>query len=238
MTLLGKGAVTIWNDITRGGRDVFYRWHDEEHMPERVGIEGFLRGRRWIRVDAETEIEWFTLYETVDPAVLTGSGYLDRLNDPTAWTREAVTHFLNVTRGLTEVTLSRSHADGGHLLAAAWSGEGAVEAAAGLAPVLAERMTALAGVCGVHVCVGDHAASSAETEERRAKGSANEIPDLVVMVETGRAAALVEARVVLADAARSLRRLEPLRQPGLYRLEVQHLPPRSVPEATLMHAEG
>ena len=45
MALSGEGAICIWNDITDEGRDEFYAWHLAEHMPERVGIPGFLRGR-------------------------------------------------------------------------------------------------------------------------------------------------------------------------------------------------
>jgi len=48
MSLAGKGAVAIWHDIVPEGRDEFYAWHGREHMPERAGIPGFLRGRRYI----------------------------------------------------------------------------------------------------------------------------------------------------------------------------------------------
>jgi len=48
MSLSGSGVIAIWNDITEEGRANFYEWHDREHIPERVGIPGFLRGRRYI----------------------------------------------------------------------------------------------------------------------------------------------------------------------------------------------
>jgi hypothetical protein len=40
--LAGEGAVAIWNDINEAGRAEFYAWHLHEHMPERVGIPGFV----------------------------------------------------------------------------------------------------------------------------------------------------------------------------------------------------
>ena len=52
MSLAGEGAVAIWHDIAPEGREDFYAWHGEEHMPERVGIPGFLRGRRYVAIEA------------------------------------------------------------------------------------------------------------------------------------------------------------------------------------------
>ena len=40
MSMLGDGAVAIWHDIAPEGRDAFYAWHGQEHMPERVGDPG------------------------------------------------------------------------------------------------------------------------------------------------------------------------------------------------------
>src|SRR5712675_2175888 len=87
MSLAGQGVVAIWNDITPEGRAEFFAWHNREHMPERVGIPGFRRGRRYIALAGAPE--FFTLYETDSPEVLAGSDYLNRLNHPTPWTRRA-----------------------------------------------------------------------------------------------------------------------------------------------------
>ena len=48
MSLAGQAVVAIWNGIAPEGRTEFYEWHNREHMPERVGIPGFRRGRRYI----------------------------------------------------------------------------------------------------------------------------------------------------------------------------------------------
>src|SRR5437764_68143 len=81
----GKGAVAIWNDITPEWRAEFYAWHGSQHMPERAGIAGFLRGRRYVALEGSPE--FFTLYETVSPRTVTSPDYLARLNDPTPWTK-------------------------------------------------------------------------------------------------------------------------------------------------------
>src|SRR5919206_91425 len=73
MSLAGKGAVAIWNDITAEGRGIFYAWHGHEHVPERVGIPGFLRGRCYVAIHGSPE--YFTLYETDSPQTITGQDY-------------------------------------------------------------------------------------------------------------------------------------------------------------------
>jgi hypothetical protein len=112
MSLAGKGAVAIWHDIASEGRAEFYRWHGMEHMPERAGIRGFVRGRRYIAIDG-CHPEYFNLYETESPATLTGPDYLTRLNNPTPWTVATVKHFRGVARSLCEVAASHGEGEGG-----------------------------------------------------------------------------------------------------------------------------
>jgi len=81
MSLAGQAVVAIWNGIAPEGRTEFYEWHNREHMPERVGIPGFQRGRRYIARYGTPE--FFTLYEADSAEVLVGQDYLNRLNNPT-----------------------------------------------------------------------------------------------------------------------------------------------------------
>jgi hypothetical protein len=48
MSLAGTGVVAIWHDLLPEAKNEFYEWHNREHMPERAGIPGFRRGRRFI----------------------------------------------------------------------------------------------------------------------------------------------------------------------------------------------
>ena len=72
--MLGDAAVIVWNDVSDEGRSRFYAWHDREHIPERLAIPGFRRGRRYIRPGHSPE--WLTLYEASDLAVVTSPAYL------------------------------------------------------------------------------------------------------------------------------------------------------------------
>ena len=80
MSLLGKGVVAIWHEVQPAARADFFEWHNREHMLERVGIPGFLRGRRYSALTGEPEI--CTLYETESVEVLTGPHYMARLENP------------------------------------------------------------------------------------------------------------------------------------------------------------
>ncbi len=98
MSLFGRGVVAIWHGLKDEGRAGFYEWHNTEHMPERAGIRGFLRGRRY--TDRNEPAELLTLYETLDTDVLTSPAYLTRLNAPTPWTVESIRAFTNLSRAL------------------------------------------------------------------------------------------------------------------------------------------
>ena len=85
MNLAGRGIVAIWHDILLEGQAEFYEWHNREHMPERMGIPGFRRGRRYIAVHGTPQ--FFCFYEGEDLGVVVGPAYLERLNNPSEWTR-------------------------------------------------------------------------------------------------------------------------------------------------------
>lgn len=94
-------AVAIWCDVAPEIRAEFDDWHTREHMPERLAIPGFLRGSRW--VSAEGGSGYFMLYEAQSEATITSGPYLDRLNDPTPWSRKMMPHHRNMVRSLCRV---------------------------------------------------------------------------------------------------------------------------------------
>ena len=183
--------MAIWHGIRPEGRAEFYEWHNREHMPERVGIPGFLRGRRYIA--REGEPEFFTLYETATPEVLAGRDYLARLNAPTDWTRRATRHFTDTSRSLCRVALSLGPGAGG--LVMTWRYDVAAgreqEHRDALEPAL-RKIAGMPGVVGAHLCIADRAASTIETEEKKGRPK-NAVPGWVVLVEGGTESAALQA---------------------------------------------
>jgi hypothetical protein len=188
MSLAGQAVVAIWNGIAPEGRTEFFEWHNREHMPERVGIPGFRRGRRYIAKYGRPE--FFTLYEADSAEVLVGQDYLNRLNNPTPLTqRVPPTFFRDTARGVCRVKLSLGVGQGGHMLTLRFGAEGGREAELEtyLRHVALAPLADIVSVVGVHLCIADQAASSIETTER--KGRPTVVPNWLVMIEAAEAEA-------------------------------------------------
>ncbi len=160
-------------------------------MPERVGIPGFRRGRRYIAVSGTPE--FFNLYEADSPEVLGGQDYLDRLNAPTDWTKRVVPSFRNVARSICRVAFTSGVGSGGVILTMRFDIDAARRAAAiealttHVLPPLALRK----GIAGVHLCLADEAISNVETAEKKARADTTLVPTWIVLIEgiwTGRGA--------------------------------------------------
>jgi hypothetical protein len=96
--MLGQAAVAMWWDIAPEMKAEFEDWHTHEHMPERLSIPGFLRGTRWIAESGEPS--YFVSYEVASLETITTGAYLERLNNPTPWSRTMMPHHRNMVRSL------------------------------------------------------------------------------------------------------------------------------------------
>ena len=105
--MLGEAAVAMWWDVAPEVRGEWEDWHSREHMPERLSIPGFLRGSRWVSGNS-----YFVLYEVSSIGVLTGGAYLERLNNPTPWSRRMMPHHRNMVRSLCHVRSRFGHGIG------------------------------------------------------------------------------------------------------------------------------
>jgi len=86
--MIGRSALAIWMELDAAGEEDFNAWYPRQHLPERLSVPGFLRGRRYEALGVSPP--YFTLYELTEPGVLTSEPYLERLNNPTAWTRRVL----------------------------------------------------------------------------------------------------------------------------------------------------
>ena len=96
--MLGQAAIAMWWDISPEMKAEFEDWHTREHMQERLAIPGFLRGTRWIAESGEAF--YFVSYEVTSLATITAGAYLERLNNPTPWSRKMMPHHRNMVRSL------------------------------------------------------------------------------------------------------------------------------------------
>lgn len=181
MALAGKGLVAIWNDIKPELREDFFEWHPREHMVERLGIPGFLRGRRLRAVDGG--VEFLTLYELRDTEVLVSDIYKHRLTHPTPWSTKTLPGFFNNERGACRIEFSEGCAMGGFMLTLR------LQAAEGREPALIAALASdilppLAGrprITGVHLVKNDPSLTGGNAGNQR--GRVITLPHLVVLIE-------------------------------------------------------
>jgi hypothetical protein len=207
MTLAGRGIVTIWHDIVLEAQPEFYEWHNREHMPERLGIPGFRRGRRYIAVHGSPQ--FFCFYEGHDLSDVAGPEYLERLNNPSEWTRKMMPYFRNMSRSVCNVRYSEGPGEGGFIATLRFSESNKNEDE--LCERVLPRLGNAPGVVAVHWCVADGGASNIPTTEKTFRTSTDMCPPYIIMIE-GSSAPFVRA------AAETLRS-DVSADVGVYQLE-------------------
>ena len=183
MSLAGLGAVCIWHDLLPEARDDFHQWHNREHMPERVGIPGFRRGRRYVAISGTPE--YFNLYEADSAEVLGGQDYLNRLNAPTEWTRQVVPSFRNVSRSICRVVYTHGVGQGAFMLTERFDvGErDRPQVVKALRQRLLPPLCDKKGIAGVHLCLADESISKVETAEKKARADTTQVPTWIILIE-------------------------------------------------------
>jgi hypothetical protein len=114
MALLGQGALIIWHAMTEEADQEMIRWHNREHVLERVSIPGFLRGRRYDT--AGRPRTYLDLYETETVETVRSAPYVLRLNFPTPWTQRVLPHFRDTERLGCRVAATSGRGQGGALV--------------------------------------------------------------------------------------------------------------------------
>lgn len=195
--MLGRAAVAIWFDTTAQVRAELEDWHSHEHMPERLRIPGFLRGTRWIAASGEPS--YFVLYETARLSVAASAPYLERLNEPTPWSRRMMPHHHRMTRSLCRVRATFGAGVAQAIATVRFSGKFSGKELADL--------PRRKGLSAAHFLQAQ-ATPAAQTEEQRIRGG-DASADRVLLIGGYDAGAVEAAAGALSPAGATL---------GLYRL--------------------
>lgn len=182
-----RGILSIWNDIAPELEDFYERWYMSEHFPERLGVPGFLRGRRYEAIEADRK--YFTFYELEHPEVLFSEPYLRRLNAPTTWTETVMGSWGDMFRTVCERTRRRGDAVGGYAAVARF--EVPVDLPIDLADAL---MAELADPAIVAVdCWKATARQNETTAEARRRPNPDRIISAAIVVEATRSTSMQKA---------------------------------------------
>lgn len=158
--LLGRGVLVNWGGVTPAQEEDYNAWHSLEHMPERLAVPGFRRGRRAVGVPGTpAEQKYFMMYEADTADIFVSPPYLARLNDPTEWTRRILSAYVAPCRTVCRVRQSTGRGVGG------WNAT--IQLPERLEEVdWLEELTSLAGVLGAHVLDGENDLGQQPTAEK------------------------------------------------------------------------
>lgn len=213
----GEAAVAIWCDVEFEARDEFDDWHAHEHMPERLSIPGFRRGSRWV---ADAGTGYFMLYEAQSEATITRGPYVERLNDPTPWSRKMMPHHRNMMRSLCRVDATFGAGLGQALLTVRLSPNprDADKLNAWLTKDLLPGMPSRKGLVAAHLLRNIARQDAAQTAEQKLRGG-DATADWVMLVIGYRADAVASvAAEEMTDTAMVAHGAMPGSITGLYRL--------------------
>jgi hypothetical protein len=213
MMLDGEAVLAIWTSVRPESQAEFYDWFINEHMPERISIPGFLRSRRYYTDDINTRPKGFTFYEVDSMRALQSPEYMDRLNNPTSWTKKMMGVSTETIRVLARVDTTYGPAMGGAILTIRFDMD-----ADRLADIrqLIESVGRSARITGAHLCLGDEVASSVRSAETRHRDDLQPPPRCFAMVEATDPAALDD--VLPNDALTSAGAFSSISR-GIYRME-------------------
>ncbi len=192
MGLAGRGVLAIWNGIAAEAEADFMAWHMREHIPERVAVPGFLRGRRYVAVRGSPK--YFNFYEVETPAVLVSQAYVERLNSPSDWTKRVVRHFLDTSRTVCAVAESRGVGDGAFVATVRLSAH--IDREDFIRRVGQDVVGPLMdkpSIVAVHLLEGQKSASGGQTAEKALRAQPDQTAEWILLIEAADQLPLDEA---------------------------------------------
>ncbi|URK89478.1 hypothetical protein LP421_32950 (plasmid) [Rhizobium sp. RCAM05350] len=154
MAIQGQAVLAIWNGIKDSAEKDFLNWHVHEHIPERVALPGFRRGRRYVALDGHPK--FFNFYEADRIEDFASDEYRAALNAPSSWTQQVVSHFTDTSRTACRVVATWGQGEGAvvetlQLNRCEDSDEFVAKLARSILPEIADKH----GVVGVHLLQGE-----------------------------------------------------------------------------------
>ena len=173
MSLLGSAVLVNWGGIIPNKEEDYNQWHSKEHMPERISLPGFLRGYRAIGIEGTNlNHKYFMMYEAKNKEVFVSKEYLDRLNNPTKWTKEILSNYISPSRTICSVISSKSVGSGNFILTVRFLDEQFKKNHdLEQLKVFINKVIEFQNITGIHFLVGDNSFGQMNTEEKKYRSS-------------------------------------------------------------------
>ncbi|MGE0039518.1 MAG: DUF4286 family protein [Xanthobacteraceae bacterium] len=94
-----RGLLLFMTDVNSTLEDEFNRWYEEEHLPERMAVPGFINARRFRCIEGGPR--YLALYDLETPDVLRSPAYLNIVGaNKSPWTLRMEKNFSNARRNV------------------------------------------------------------------------------------------------------------------------------------------
>jgi antibiotic biosynthesis monooxygenase (ABM) superfamily enzyme len=97
---IGTTVLVVMMEVDPEHEDEFNRWYDEEHLPERMGIPGYISARRFKLEEGEGVLTYLCIWEMEDGSPLQSAEYHAQNQRPSALRDHAHAVITQRMRGL------------------------------------------------------------------------------------------------------------------------------------------
>jgi len=201
-SLATPGILLVLNDVVDACADEFNRWYQQQHVPERLGVPGFRTARRYRAVDGGRA--YMAVYECESIDVLASESYLERLRNPTDWTRKVMPGFRNMLRSACRQTWSLGAGVGGGVIVLQCKPRGGRHEAARrfVKDRLAQDLMRSASMVRMSLWEADASATGGASPEMALRREPDKSVDWVLFLESydlERTALALESRLLAGD---------------------------------------
>ena len=80
---IGNTVLVVTMDVDEADESEFNEWYNEQHLPERMAIPGYVSARRFKLEDGNNALKYLCIWEMVDGSPLQSEMYKDQNAHPT-----------------------------------------------------------------------------------------------------------------------------------------------------------
>lgn len=80
---IGNAVLVVTMDVDEADEEEFNKWYNDQHLPERMAIPGYVSARRFKLEDGNNALKYLCIWEMVDGSPLQSEMYKEQNGHPT-----------------------------------------------------------------------------------------------------------------------------------------------------------
>ena len=97
---IGSTILVVMMEVDPEGEEAFERWYNEEHLPERLEIPGYVSARRFKLEEGNGVLKYLCIWELEDGSPLESAEYKAQRERPSELRDRALSYVKQRSRGL------------------------------------------------------------------------------------------------------------------------------------------